>query len=268
MSVKLIASIWDDQTITNRSHLLVLLVVADQSKDDGEGCWPSIDTIARKTRLSQRTVQDCLSELKRDGRLSIEYGKGCNGTNVYRLSTGGCNFRTPQSGGANNAARLHPNRKEPEGTVKRKEIIPPNSPSQPDWPNLIYDAYPRKVAKKEAMRAIERAIKRGVEPAALLEGARRYAKCVAATEQQFIPYPATWFNGERYLDVQLESIRSERRPLRSDLRLTIDILRRHLSSHPGNPDAIAYQNTPENHASFEEVRKQLAKAEADFLHAL
>lgn len=62
----------------------------------------------------------------------------------------------------------------------------------------IYAAYPKKVAKPAALRAIQRALKK--HPAAfLLERTRRYADLYRG-DPRFIPNPANWFSDERFLD--------------------------------------------------------------------
>jgi len=63
----------------------------------------------------------------------------------------------------------------------------------------IYQAYPLKVGKPAALKAIAKAVKRGTEPDKLL----RLTKAYAAARQgnkDFCPHPATWFNQERYKD--------------------------------------------------------------------
>ncbi len=64
----------------------------------------------------------------------------------------------------------------------------------------IYAAYPRKVAPRDAHRAIEKALQN--TPAVdLLAAVVKYAEAVAQwspEDRGFIPYPATWFNKERY----------------------------------------------------------------------
>ena len=63
----------------------------------------------------------------------------------------------------------------------------------------IYQAYPRKVAKKTALLAITKALK--TTPAHdLLKLTQLYATARQGTELQFTPHPATWFRAERYLD--------------------------------------------------------------------
>ena len=86
----------------------------------------------------------------------------------------------------------------------------------------IYEAYPRKVGKRDALKAIRNAVKRLVEGNTLDAGmspedARRklwkltaqYAASPAGArpvsgDGDYRPHPATWFNKERYLDDQKE----------------------------------------------------------------
>lgn len=63
----------------------------------------------------------------------------------------------------------------------------------------IYQAYPRKVAKKPALAAIRNALKKNAAPF-LLEKTKAYAEAIVWKEPQFIPHPATWFNEERFND--------------------------------------------------------------------
>ena len=66
----------------------------------------------------------------------------------------------------------------------------------------IYEAYPRKVGKPAALRAIEKAIKeRGA--VFVLDATERYAAKVEEWPQAdrcFVPHPATWFNQQRFND--------------------------------------------------------------------
>lgn len=73
----------------------------------------------------------------------------------------------------------------------------------------IYEAYPRKVGKADALRAIRKAmaspeVKESGDPGLyLLTFTKQYAACTAnwpAADKQYIPYPATWFNRGSYDD--------------------------------------------------------------------
>jgi len=64
---------------------------------------------------------------------------------------------------------------------------------------LIYEAYPRKVGRPNALRAIYKAVtKYGVDR--ILDRTKAYALARAGEEPGFTPYPAVWFNQERFED--------------------------------------------------------------------
>lgn len=62
----------------------------------------------------------------------------------------------------------------------------------------IYREYPLKAKKPHALRAINSAMKK-TDPARLLEITKAYAKRRNG-DLNFVPHPASWFNGEMYND--------------------------------------------------------------------
>lgn len=61
---------------------------------------------------------------------------------------------------------------------------------------LIYEAYPKKVAKKDALKAIQRVLKE-YDPAKILSATLDYAEAVARWpegDRRFVPYPAKWYD--------------------------------------------------------------------------
>lgn len=87
----------------------------------------------------------------------------------------------------------------------KQQVMPLDLPSA-ITPEDIYKAYPRKVGKQAALKAIAKAAK--ARPIAdLLAITQTYAAAVAqwpAADKQFIPHPATWFNQARFDDDQKE----------------------------------------------------------------
>jgi hypothetical protein len=78
---------------------------------------------------------------------------------------------------------------------KKEEIAPPALvPSIED----IYSAYPKKVGKPDALKAISKAVKR-FGNTNVLERTMAYAKARNG-DLDFVPNPATWFNQERFND--------------------------------------------------------------------
>jgi hypothetical protein len=101
--------------------------------------------------------------------------------------------------------------------VDVKNIPPPPSSARAIEPtddecDVIYQAYPRKVGKVDAYRAIRRAVKSLAQgkdrppmqrPEALQFLLRRvgdFRASPAGQAGEFTPHPASWFNKERYLD--------------------------------------------------------------------
>ena len=64
---------------------------------------------------------------------------------------------------------------------------------------VIYDAYPRKVQRKDALVAIGKALKK-MDFEKLLAVTRQYAEAKATADMKFVPHPASWFNGEEFFD--------------------------------------------------------------------
>lgn len=76
----------------------------------------------------------------------------------------------------------------------------------------IYAAYPRKVAKDAAVRAIAKRLAAGCDPEDLLSKVTAYATATdrwAEHDRQFIPHPATWFNRGSFDDDPAEWTRAE-----------------------------------------------------------
>ena len=73
--------------VGNPLRKLVLLKLADNASDQGE-CWPSVPYIAEQCEISERSVQNHIQQLVKDGLVRIEERKaenGLNRSNVYHL---------------------------------------------------------------------------------------------------------------------------------------------------------------------------------------
>ncbi|AGN34155.1 O protein [Vibrio phage VD1] len=90
MSVKVMSYVWDI-SLFKGSDKLVMLCLADHADDNGV-CWPSIDTIARKSGVSPTTVKSTLKKLEAGGWLfkknqfkKAETGRLVRSNNQYQL---------------------------------------------------------------------------------------------------------------------------------------------------------------------------------------
>ncbi len=88
MSIKQMTTVWEHSRAEG-VVLLVLLSLADHADDDGY-CYPGIARLAKKCRISDRSVQRHIRTLQEMNELSISEGKGVpvNGgsTNRYRVN--------------------------------------------------------------------------------------------------------------------------------------------------------------------------------------
>jgi len=85
MSIRVTSKVWE-HSAHKGTTLLVLLSLADQANDEG-WCWPSIGTIAAKSRMSERQVQRAIQSLAASGEIEIAAGAGPGKVNRYRVLT-------------------------------------------------------------------------------------------------------------------------------------------------------------------------------------
>jgi hypothetical protein len=84
-----------------------------------------------------------------------------------------------------------------------------NPPNPPDASfEVFYQAYPKRRARGKAEQAYMKALSLGATPEELLAGARKYAAEVRGKEEQFVAFPATWLNQQRWLDEPMKASQS------------------------------------------------------------
>lgn len=84
MSIRVMTHVWDHSK-ASEGALLVLLAIADHAHDDGAGAWPSLETLGKKARMSERGVRYALRKLQDAGELVVEYKAGPKGSNRYKV---------------------------------------------------------------------------------------------------------------------------------------------------------------------------------------
>jgi len=84
MSIRVLSAIWEvgpeDQT-----DLLVLLALADFADDAGR-CYPSMASIARKARLTERGARNVVRRLEALGWIKVRVNGGRGGANHYHIN--------------------------------------------------------------------------------------------------------------------------------------------------------------------------------------
>jgi hypothetical protein len=88
VSIQYIATALDRVPGLTSSEAFVLVVLCNSASDDTLECWPSIKTIARRTRLDERTVRRCLRRLEELELVETAHGGhqyGRNTSSRYRM---------------------------------------------------------------------------------------------------------------------------------------------------------------------------------------
>lgn len=83
MSVRVMSHVWEHSDARLGARL-VLLAIADFANDTGMA-WPSVETLAAKSRLSSRQVQRILRQLVNDGDLTLHENAGPHGCHLYQI---------------------------------------------------------------------------------------------------------------------------------------------------------------------------------------
>ncbi len=102
-------------------------------------------------------------------------------------------------------ANLKPNKREsakalsPSSPKSKRKLTRPD-PAALDAFERFYQAYPRRVAKQEALLSWLKLTPGAEIIPVIMTAVERCAAEVRDTEPKFIPHPATWLNGKRWED--------------------------------------------------------------------
>jgi hypothetical protein len=191
-----------------QAERFVLLAIADYANNEGE-CWPSIAGICRKTCMSERGVQTIIRRLEDQGWLHIETGNGRRNCNLYTVKTPQdmhpAGYAPPQM----DAETPHMDTQTPHMDV----INPAGDAPEPsltiknhkrtiiadDEFEAFWSVVPRKAGKGQAVKAWKAATKK-VTPQTIIDAMGAYARQRQGQDQQYTAHPASWLNGERWLD--------------------------------------------------------------------
>lgn len=210
----------------------VLISLADNANDQGV-CWPAIATIAKRVCASERAVQTAIKWLEDAGALQTKRTTGRSTSytvtpaaysppqemhprtactpagnapqqNLHPTPAGDAPHPRSKCGGP--PQEMHPNRKEPTKEPSGNRQGAPARGGKAAKSSALFDrfwqAYPKKAAKAEAEKAFA---KLDIDEGKLGMLLAAIAKQAAQPEWReeggkFIPHPATWLNGARWLD--------------------------------------------------------------------
>ena len=87
VSIETMSWVWKNADVSG-AKLLILLALADYANHNGI-CWPGVEALAKKGRVSERYVRELLGDLERDGYIMRELNTGPHGVNTYKVLMGG-----------------------------------------------------------------------------------------------------------------------------------------------------------------------------------
>lgn len=186
-----------------------ILVYASLSSRGGLGAiYPSQATIAEESGVSERTVRTMIQHLETLGVVHRQRRKVPGArrvTDAYTLHPNG-RADLPAEVAASSDLPANQPARGASSTGSQEQIVPlidVNTQEVAREEGHAFDEFwsvwPKKNAKRDAERAWDRAIKKA-DPALIVAAARAFAESPYRPDKQFVPYGATWLNGERWTD--------------------------------------------------------------------
>ena len=196
MGVLVVRDTWEHSRAAGTA-LLVQLALADNASDETSVCWPSIPTLARKTRTSKNTVLRALRELVDLGEVSIEEPGGGRRSNRYLLrsqvGTGPKLAPVPDvngSGATVGTAAVPP--VAPEPLKNHQRTTTSHATTVASQFATLWERYPLKRDKDKALRAYSTLRRAGTDHETIAGAVERYLAEVARESWRTPKYLATF----------------------------------------------------------------------------
>lgn len=129
MSIKVMNAVWAYADCKG-SELLILLALADFSDDNGENIYPSMQTLAHKSRMSDKQARRVVQNLVKLKLIEIvEQGgwqRGRNRSNSYRIMLENIIQGTPN-------LSVPPSQAREDGTPANGRTVPPPAGDDPSY---------------------------------------------------------------------------------------------------------------------------------------
>jgi hypothetical protein len=156
--------------------------------------------LAEVTRLSRKEVRGALERLQRHGSIWAKpRAKHSTLITVVNFDTYQCDLESVGQAEGHQRAKTGPTKGH---NVRRREVRKNSLSLTEQGFDRFWQAYPRKVAKQDALRAWTRlASENGLVETILAAVARHKASPDwQRNDGRYIPYPASWLNGRRWED--------------------------------------------------------------------
>jgi DNA-binding transcriptional regulator YhcF (GntR family) len=186
------------QKTANAGQKLVLLLLANHANGVTGQCNPSHRRLAESCEMGASTLRKHIAELEKHGFLIIvpKFVDGVQLPNQYNLNLDGC---SNQADGMLNTSigvcsNRAPNKQEDKTVIKPVD-------QKNNYFDEFWKAYPRKTNKGFARKVFEKLKVDDAMLTKMLQAIYVQNKNVwKDKDQQYIPHPSTWLNGERWDD--------------------------------------------------------------------
>jgi len=228
MSIKLMTMVFDRYP-NGGGEMILALALADHAKDDGTKIYPSIKSLAEKTRQSERTVQYQLRRMEESGWLILvnNGNGGRNQTREYRINPEwikGADIAPVQSttekGASDSVKGCKPQQERVQPVApaynRHRTINEPSinhhgaaAPFDDDF-ERAWSLYPKRAggnSKAAARKAWNARLKAGVSADDMIDGVERYAAFCHATGRtgtQFVRQAATFFGPDLHFEERFD----------------------------------------------------------------
>jgi hypothetical protein len=157
----------DGKVVPDSTAKFVLLALADHANDEGEGAYPGVKRICKKTSMSSQTVCNALNALRHNDYTVLQDGKSKSGTNNYTINVSKfqpIGFHPLESGDSTHknspipATRVKPSINHPVKPSKKKEGASAK-PAQPPEIVLFKEVvkhYPKTNQRETVIDAIQK----------------------------------------------------------------------------------------------------------------
>jgi hypothetical protein len=142
----------DDKTVPDSTAKFVLLALADHCNDEGEGAYPGVKRICKKTSMSSQTVCNALNALRTNGYTTLQEKPSKAGTNNYTVNIDKLSqplgFQPLESDDSNcqnskiPAARVKPSNNHQSNHEEKEDIdisLSPTDPLENEVEKIKYD---------------------------------------------------------------------------------------------------------------------------------
>jgi hypothetical protein len=228
MSIKIMQEVWENAPV-DQGTLLVLLALADSADEVSRTCYPGIDGLAKRSRLSERQVQYCIQRLRQAGVVIVSRNASPVKTNLYRITQISAwdaardAIIAPHGKGAETQSAV--SRYEVDCVSDTQLVAPKPSVTVSIEPSVareglfseeeapkkeraadaferFWQAYPKKVKKPDAQKAWVKAIK-AADPDKIIAAVEVYSG-TDTVQRGFILNPTSFLNSKRFNDADVQ----------------------------------------------------------------